>query len=440
MPMKTMFRRLIRPILELQARRLIARKHLKVVAVSGALGKTTTKTAIATVLGEKYRVLVHTGYFSNFNSEIGLPLAIFELKVPGLIINPFAWVWCIIQMELQIHRDYPYNLLVLELGTDKPGDIPHFMTYLKPDIGIVTAVAAEHMEFFADLDAVAAEELALVAGSKQAVVGYDDVAAKYRHHYVERAQEHHVYYGLGNKVNYGFEIGETDPVKGTTGTLFKDGHAKIIGITFGLYGRHSAKAAIAAYAVADLLGLTRQQTEKGIAKIRPVNGRMNPLPGINGAVIIDDSYNSSPEAAFAALESLSAVTVARRRIAVMGSMNELGTNSQRYHEEVGAACTGVDLLVTVGELANKHLGPAAVKAGLDERNWKPADSPYAAGEFLKLMVGQGDVVLAKGSQNGVFTEETVKLLLADPADSAKLVRQSPAWMRIKREQFPDADK
>jgi UDP-N-acetylmuramoyl-tripeptide--D-alanyl-D-alanine ligase len=89
-------------------------------------------------------------------------------------------------------------------------------------------------------------------------------------------------------------------------------------------------------------------------------------------------------------------------------------------------------------MANKHLGPAAVKAGLDERNWKPADSPYAAGEFLKLMLQPGDVVLVKGSQNLVYCEEAVKLLLADPADAAKLVRQSPAWMKRKATQFADA--
>jgi UDP-N-acetylmuramyl pentapeptide synthase len=122
----------------------------------------------------------------------------------------------------------------------------------------------------------------------------------------------------------------------------------------------------------------------------------------------------------------------------MGSMNELGADSDRYHQEVGAACADLDLLVTVGAPANQHLGPTAVAQGLDERHWKSADSPYAAGEYLKLLIGPGDVVLAKGSQNGVFTEEALKALLADPADATRLVRQSPFWMRRKRRQFPDA--
>jgi UDP-N-acetylmuramyl pentapeptide synthase len=121
-------------------------------------------------------------------------------------------------------------------------------------------------------------------------------------------------------------------------------------------------------------------------------------------------------------------------------MNELGQDSPRYHAEVGAACakSNLDLLITVGTLANDHLGPAAVQAGLNPRHWIRATSPYAAGHFLRPRLREGDVVLAKGSQNGVFTEEAVKPLLADPADARLLVRQSPAWLRRKRAQFPDA--
>ncbi len=430
--MKAALRRSMAALLELQTRRLMARRRFTVIGVSGAVGKTTTKIAIGTVLKEKYRVLVQPG---SFNDEIGLPLACFNLELPGNIFNPFPWFRILAKMELQIHRPYPYDVLVIEVGTDAPGEIPRTLTYVQPDIGVVTAVAAEHMEYFGNLDAVAAEELALVAGSKRAVVNHDDIAEKYRRRYVDEAPGEHYYYGLGKQGDYSFELATTDPVQGTTGTLLKNGHAKVVGITFGLYGRHSAKVAAAAYAVGDLMKLSPNQLEAGIQAIRPVAGRMNSLPGVNGAVIVDDSYNSSPEAAVAALEALNQVAGANRRIAIMGSMNELGEAGPRYHTEVGTACAGVDLLVTVGELANKHLGPAAVKAGLDPRNWKPADSPYAAGEFLRLMLTAGDVVLAKGSQNGVFTEEAVKLLLADPADAAKLVRQSPTWMRLKARQF-----
>jgi UDP-N-acetylmuramoyl-tripeptide--D-alanyl-D-alanine ligase len=175
-----------------------------------------------------------------------------------------------------------------------------------------------------------------------------------------------------------------------------------------------------------------------LAAIRPVNGRMHALPGINGSTIVDDTYNSSPEAVVAAMEALAKAPVTGRRIALLGSMNELGPDSPRYHEAAGAAAAGVDLLITVGADANTHLGPAAVRAGLDPSRCHAADSPYTAGDYLATILGPGDVLLAKGSQNGVFCEEALKVLLADPADAAHLVRQSPGWLRLKARQFPDA--
>ena len=430
--MKTTFRRLVSALLEFQTRRLFKKHHFKVVGVSGAVGKTSTKLAIATVLEQKYRVLVQHG---SFNDEIGLPLACFNLDLPSHILNPFPWLRILVQMEMALHRPFPFDVLVIEIGTDAPGEVPHTLTYITPDIGVVTAVTPEHMEYFKDLDAVAKEELALVTGSKQAVVNYDDVAAKYRHKYVD-AHPQHLYYGLSADPEYRFTLNETDPIKGTTGTLYKHHHAQFSNINFGLYGHHSAKMAAAAYAVGDLLDLNHQQLKQGIEAIRPVRGRMNPLTGINGAIIIDDSYNASPEAVVAALEALMKTPVSGRRLAILGSMNELGEEAASYHEQVGAAAAGLDYLITIGQNANDHLGPATVSAGLDPTRFKPSDSPYTAGEFVKLLLQPGDVVLVKGSQNGVFSEEAIKLLLADPADTQKLVRQSPAWMRTKARQFP----
>jgi UDP-N-acetylmuramyl pentapeptide synthase len=339
-------------------------------------------------------------------------------------------------MESALHRPFPFDVLVIEIGTDAPGEVPHTLTYITPDIGVVTAVTPEHMEYFKDLDAVAKEELALVAGSKQALVNFDDVAAKYRHKYVD-IHPHHAYYGLSADPEYRFTLNETDPVNGTTGTFYKHHHAQFSHINFGLYGHHSAKMAAAAFAVGDLLGLNHQQLGQGLEAIRPVRGRMNPLPGLNGSTIIDDTYNSSPEAALAALDALMKTPVAGRRLALMGSMNELGAESEHYHQQVGAAASGVDLLVTLGTLANQYLAPAAVQAGLDPTRAQTAVSPKAAADYLKLILQPGDVLLVKGSQNGVFAEEAVKLLLADANDAHKLVRQSPAWMRTKARQFSD---
>lgn len=429
--MKQAFRRAIGRILESQVKRLITSHSLTVVAVGGSVGKTTTKMSIARVLSVKYRVMVQEG---NYNSEISLPLMVFGQTVPSVLFNPFAWAVRMVRSEVMIHGTYPYDVLVLELGTDHPGEIAHFMTYLKPAIGVVTAVTPEHMENFATLDAVAEEELALAAGSTTALINDDDVSKLYLDKFLA-SHKQRLSYGLSPDGTYSVKTRDADLVGGTDCIFLKRGHATMVGVTLGVYGAPSVKAAAASYAVGDLLGLTRADLEAGLALLTPVAGRMRIFAGINGSTIIDDTYNSSPEAVAAAMAALAGVPGAGRRIAVMGSMNELGIDTARYHKESGALCSGVDYLVTIGELAGTYLGPAAVAAGLDPSRFKPADSPYAAGEFLRLIIGPGDVVLAKGSQNGVFAEETVKLLLANPADGPNLVRQSDAWLKIKAKQF-----
>jgi UDP-N-acetylmuramoyl-tripeptide--D-alanyl-D-alanine ligase len=434
MLMKAAFRQFIARIFERQVRRLIRRHRLKVVAVAGSVGKTSSRMAVATVLRTKYSVqnMSHPGY----NSEIGLPLSVFDLSVPGLLMNPFAWIWRLIKTEQIIHSRYPHQVLVLELGTDHPGEMARYLRYLSPDIGVMTAVTPEHMENFPSLNDVAAEELLLAAASKQFVASKDDVPAKYREHYIDSHPNHH-YYGIGRDTEYGFTVASTDPIGGTVGELFHSGHVAIKELHLGVYGVHSAKTALAAYAVGDLLGLTPSELAEGLDKVRPVAGRMNVLPGVNGSTIIDDTYNSSPEAVTAALKALAQIPTGGRRIAILGSMNELGVKSPEYHAASGAEAASLDLLVTVGEMANRYLGPAALREGLDPTRYKPADSPYAAGEYLALILRPGDVLLAKGSQNGVFAEEALKLLLASPADRHKLVRQSDSWLRAKAKQFPN---
>jgi UDP-N-acetylmuramyl pentapeptide synthase len=405
--MKTAFRRLIAGALEHQVRRLVNRHQLKVVAVAGSVGKTSTRGAIATVLREQFRVqnITNPGY----NSEIGLPLSVFEMSTPGTLLNPFAWAWRLLRAELIIAGHYPNQVLVLEMGTEMPGEMAHYMSYLKPDIGVLTAVTPEHMQNFPNgLDQVAAEEFA-IAGSRVVIVNADDVAEKFLQKYLAH-HKHAITYSLKDESS----LPETPQILG-----------------------HMRHAILAAAIVGRELGLPDHKIHQALAKIQPVSGRMNPLPGVGGSSLIDDTYNSSPDAVTAALATLASLP-AKRRIAVLGSMNELGAKSPEYHRAAGTEAAGVDLLVTIGAQANQYLGPAAVKAGLDPTRFKPADSPYAAGEFLRTMLSPGDVVLIKGSQNGVFAEEATKLLLASPADAKHLVRQSPAWLKTKAKQFPSA--
>jgi UDP-N-acetylmuramoyl-tripeptide--D-alanyl-D-alanine ligase len=161
-------------ILESQVRRLRARHDFKVVAVAGSVGKTSTKLAIAHSLEVSRRVIYQTG---NYNDRLTVPLVLFGRQLPGLFNLP-AWIKIIIENERTIRLPRFYDIAVLEIGTDGPGQIKEF-SYLQPDISVVTAVTEEHMEYFKTLDAVAAEELKVCDFSKQVLINADDTPAKY---------------------------------------------------------------------------------------------------------------------------------------------------------------------------------------------------------------------------------------------------------------------
>ena len=150
---------------------------------------------------------------------------------------------------------------------------------------------------------------------------------------------------------------------------------------------------------------------------------------------MDDTYNASPISVKAALDAVYAAD-SPQRIAILGTMNELGAYTQSAHQEVGAYCdpSKLAMVVTIGSDAQEYLAPAAKDRGCTVYSF---DSPYAAGEFVKKKLKKGALVLAKGSQNRVFAEEALKILLANKADAADMVRQSDYWLSIKRQQFED---
>lgn len=397
--------------------------QLRIVAVGGSVGKTSTKLAIAATLAQKYTVNHHEG---NYNDPISVPLSIMNLPVPALY-NPFAWLFTFYKANKIVRAPYRWEIIVVELGTDQPGDIPHFMKYLSPDIGVVTATTPEHMEMFKIPEAVIEEEFGLALGSKIAVINGDDAGIRSR---IKELPHKVVTYGESGAVHFGDQTVRLDG--GISATLHLG--EQTISVKTNVIAQHSLYALAAAAAVGQELGLSAKQIATGITNFHPVAGRMNPLPGVNDSLIIDDSYNASPDAVVAALETLQQ-TAQGRAIAILGSMNELGDYARTGHELVGAACGDLDLLVTIGRDAQNLLVPAAKKAGLKSEQIQSFLSPYQAGEFVKGLVRTGDTILVKGSQNGVFSEEAAGKLLRNDSDRSKLVRQSPDWMAKKEAQF-----
>lgn len=417
--MKKVAKQLVTTLLGWQVRRLRKKNKLRIIAVAGSVGKTSTKFAIATVLGQRFKVQFQQG---NYNDISSVPLIFFGLPLP-MLLNPFGWVKVFIRIEQQLRKPYPYEIVVIELGTDGPGQLKKFGTYLQADIGILTAIAPEHMEFFKDLDAVAQEELQISQLSNSLIVNKDLCDAAY----LQKIDKPYISYGIKNPADYrvvklNFHDEGYDFSVYRYGKPFMELKHEAIADTQ-LY------SITAAVAVAAELGMTPAEITRGIEAIKPVSGRMQRLRGIHESTIIDDTYNASPVATKAALDTLYKLK-APQKIAILGNMNELGSYSEAAHREIGAYCDPrqLDLVVTIGPDANRFLGPAAQAKGCKVRSF---DNPVEAGKYLQNVVQENALILAKGSQNGVFAEETVKQLLADRRDQEKLVRQSERWLKVK---------
>jgi UDP-N-acetylmuramoyl-tripeptide--D-alanyl-D-alanine ligase len=425
-----MFKRFVLKQLQNYVRRYFA-KHpeVKLVAVVGSVGKTSTKRALADILSRRYRVRMHEG---NHNSEFSVPLAVLGVDYPRSVHNPFAWLAVFRAARLRIKQPTDVDVVIQELGTDHPGDILKFGTYLVPDIALVTAVTPEHMEFFGTIDAVAQEELSISQFSRFVLINRDDIEERFA---TFENNPNFSTYGTTSAAEYHIEQQSFTVEAGYKGSVYAPEFPQIFEVQVRVFGEHSLRPIIGAIAAAAKLGLTPIEIANGVALVSPVPGRMNLLRGIDGTTIIDDTYNSSPAAATAALQTLYSLDSesVSQRIAVFGDMRELGAASQAEHEKLGALCDPNMLawVVLVGPECEKYLAPVARQRGCQVH---VAPNAIAAGEFVRSVTEEGAMILVKGSQNTIYLEECVKIL-CDMTEDAELVRQSEAWMKIKHDYF-----
>lgn len=404
------------------------KKHpeVKLVVVAGSIGKTSTKQAIATLLAQKYRVALQEG---NHNTHLSAPLAILGIEYPGNIRSLGAWLSVFAAARRRIKEPSGTDVIIAELGSDRPGDMAQFARYLRPHIAVVTAVAPEHMEFFGTIDKVAEEELAAANMAELAIINRDDIDGRFAA-YLTNANL--TTYGTTGAAEYRFEQDDFTVEDGYKGRVIAAGYAEPILATIKVAGEHSLRPAMGGVAVAAKLGLTPTEIKNGLAQLRPVPGRMNILRGIEGSTIIDDTYNSSPVAAASALQTLYSLQ-APQRIAILGDMNELGESSEAEHAALGRLCdpTLLAWVITVGEQSEKYLAPAARERGCQVKSFTNA---IDAGAFAHSVMETGAVVLAKGSQGGIFLEEAVKVLCV-MSEEPEIVRQSAAWLARKNAYF-----
>ena len=419
-------------ILSLEARLVLWRYRPNIIAVTGSVGKTTTKDAIFAALSNSVFVRKSD---KSYNSEIGVPLTI--LGIENAWRSPMRWGFNMLRglWLAAIYRPYP-AWLVLEVGADRPGDIRRIARWLRPNVVVITGVpeVPVHVEFFGSVDALVREKRSLaehIRSGGTIVLNGDDAQTRAL---IPDFRGACITYGFNDSNDYAAsQYHITYEAEKPTGFHFRLDHG---GSSFpidviGSLGAPKVYAALAAVAVAQAIGVDPVTASRALAQWSPTPGRMRLLEGVQGTVIIDDTYNYSPAAAFAALETLRDVGHAKRKIALLGDMLELGKFSAEAHRSVGgeaARCTS--LLWTVGFRA-QGIAEGALESGMLKSKIKLYKNGEAAraGEELARELKPGDIVLVKGSQS-MRLEHAITALLEHPdTASSVLVRQESEWLK-----------
>lgn len=428
--MKRLFKPIIVRILTFEAKILLHRRKPQIIAVTGNVGKTSVKDAIYTVLKDHRRIRKSE---KSYNSEIGVPLSVLGLR--NAWDNPLKWLKNLIDGALiALHPgDYP-DVLVLEMGVDRPGDMARLTTWITPDVVVLTRLpdVPVHVEYFDSPEAVIEEKLQLVRALKPEgtlVYNHDDAKAAA---VAEGALQQSIGYSRYSLSPYTASgdtiVYENGRPVGTDFTLTHLNEAVKVMVAGSLGVQHAYNYAAAA-ATASTFGVSVTDAAAALKNHVPPPGRMRILDGVKNTIIIDDSYNSSPTAAERSLQTLKELKGVGRRIAVLGDMMELGRYSIREHEKIGElVATTADLLVTIGVRA-RSIATGALEHGMSEKRILQYDDARRAGKEIQELLKEGDVLLVKGSQS-VRTEHVVEELMAEPEKATELlVRQGSVWKK-----------
>ncbi|MEI6835888.1 MAG: Mur ligase family protein [Candidatus Falkowbacteria bacterium] len=425
-------RKILQFKLKILAQMIMRKYKPHIIGITGSIGKTSAKEAICKVLENRFRVRAS---FKNYNNELGLPLTIIGYESAGKSLSGWFLVFLKAWKSILVRdKNYP-EILVLEMGVDRPGDMAYLCSIVKPEVGIVTAVSYSHLEYFGSVANIKKEKQVLIERVDNhglSVLNYDNDLAR------EMSEVSHakvMTYGLkegadlrAQDISYNFAKGDYD----LSGLHFKMGYGGAIVPVFmkNVLSEPSIYAALAGAAVGLHFNLNLVEIAGALNDFNLPAGRMNLLPGLNHTFIIDDTYNSSPEACLAALNLLAGIRISKegKKYAVLGDMMEIGDYTEEGHTLVGAkvASCQIDYLVAVGTRA-EFISRGAKEAGLKEDHIFHFNEAKAAGEFLENRLNNGDVILVKGSQS-MRMEKVVLSIMAEPERAPELlVRQGASW-------------
>lgn len=353
--------------------------NVKVVGITGSVGKTSTKDIVASVLSQKYKVLKTQG---NYNNEIGLPLTILSLK--------------------------DEEIMVLEMGMSAFGEMSLLTSIAKPDIAAITNIGTSHIGILGSRENILKAKLEILEGLKEdgkLIINNDnDLLNKW---YLEEKTISNIKtYGINNNSNYtAYEIKLDED-----GSEYKiDIDNKIYNVKVPVNGEHFIYNSLCAIAIGRELGVSNEDIIKGISCFELTKKRMEMLKTKNDILIINDCYNASYDSMKAAIEYLG--TLKNRKIAILGDMLELGDFSKELHEKVGkeTAKNNINILITIGEEA-KYIANSAEKNGIKKESIYEFNNREEAIIEIKKIVKSGDAILVKASNAMKFDEITKELL------------------------------
>ena len=350
--------------------------------VAGSIGKTTTKEILAALVAARFCVLKTQG---NLNNEYGLPLTLLRL-------------------------DDEYDAAVVELGMSHQGELAMLAQIASPDVGIVTRVAVEHLEFFSSLDEIALAERELIENlawprATAALNADDERVAKF----AEVARGRVITFGERAGADFRVEAIEDRGLEGSAFDFVSPSGRARLGLP--LIGRHNVMNALGALATASVWGIGADEAKRVFPSLVPADKRGEVIRFEDGFTVINDSYNSSPSALTAMAEFLASTPGYKRRILAAGEMLELGNSSAELHRECGRAVARmgrIDWLFGVRGYAADFV-QAAVVAGHPADRARLFDNSEDAGQFLKEFITRGDVLLLKGSR-GVKMEKILEAI------------------------------
>lgn len=406
--------------------RLALRKYKpKIIAVSGSVGKTSTKDGVFTILSPFLDIRKSQ---KSYNGEIGVPLSI--LNLPNKWNSVFGWIQnCFDGLLLVLTPHHYPKYLVLEVGADKPGEVSGIARFIKPDYAIITRLpdVPAHVEFFENAEAVNEEDKLLAKYTKKdgiLILNHDDRAVlSMRDQYPQKSYT----YGVSKDADlfissFSLEKKNNHFVLHAALTYKKESvHIDIPD----MISETQCSALLPGILIGLLEGISLSDLVSNMKKSEDTKGRLYVMEGIQESVLIDDTYNSSPVAVMNSLSVLKGIPETKRKIAVLGDMLELGTHTEEEHRKIGFyAAKHVDFLVAVG-IRSKFTHDEAQKAGIKNSRW--FETSVEAGEFLKDEIKKGDTILLKGSQS-IRMEKAVELLMQNPELKRDLlVRQDEEW-------------